>query len=288
VYVHATARDLDELEDKVREHLENGFTHLRVHSEVPGHTSLGHHLGKDANLWRPLELDQAPWEPRPYCRHVLRMFDRIRSVFGGEVELIHDVHERIPPIMAVQLAKDLEPYKLFFLEDVVAPEDQEPLRLIRAQSSTPIAMGELYVNQNEYVPVIRDRLIDFVRVHVSDIGGLTPSRKLATLCEFFGVRTAWHGPDDTAPPGLAANLHLDLSSPSFGIQEQLRPSFSEPLQEVFPGCPEIRDGMLWSNDLPGLGVDIDEAAAAKHPFPDHVFNGAWPEIRRADGSVLRP
>ena len=89
--------------------------------------------------------------------------------------------------------------------------------------SMPIAMGELYVNQNEYPPVIRDRLIDFIRVHISDIGGLTPARKLATLCEFFGVRTAWHGPSDTSPVGLAANLHLDLNAPHFGIQEQTTP-----------------------------------------------------------------
>jgi mannonate dehydratase len=60
------------------------------------------------------------------------------------------------------------------------------------------------------------------------------------------------------------------------------------MREVFPGCPEIRDGAMWSNDLPGLGVDLDEALAAKYPFPDDRYNGGWPEVRRADGTVVRP
>jgi mannonate dehydratase len=290
IYVHASARDFGELEDKIRGHMEAGIRHFRLDVPAPG-TSFGA-TGSAANpaeeLWRPLDLERSAWEPRPYARQVLEMFEHVRGALGEDVELLHDVHELLPPIMAVQLAKDLEAYKLFFLEDPVAPEDNEYLRMLRAQSSTPIAIGELYVNQHEYVPVIRDRLIDFIRVHISDIGGLTPARKLATLCEFFGVRTAWHGPSDTSPVGLSANLHLDLACPNFGIQEQMTPWFSEAMQEVFPGCPEIRDGALWSNDRPGLGVDLDERAAARHPFPDHVFNGAWPETRRADGTVVRP
>ena len=210
----------------------------------------------------------------------------IRARLGDEVELLHDVHERIPPILAIQLAKELEPYHLFFLEDLFAPEDLDYFRLLRQQTSTPIAMGELFVNQAEYVPLVSDRLIDFIRVHISDIGGLTPARKLAAFCEFFGVRTAWHGPGDVSPVGHAANLHLDLASSNFGIQEAYL--FRERTREVFPGCPEIRDGAMWTNDRPGLGIDIDEAQAARYPFPEHAYNGAWPEIRRADGAVIRP
>jgi mannonate dehydratase len=147
-------------------------------------------------------------------------------------------------------------------------------------------MGELYSNPAEYVPLIKERLIDFIRVHVSDIGGLSPARKLAAFCEFFGVRTAWHGPGDVSPVGHAANLHLDLACHNFGIQEAHL--FGERTREVFPGSPEIRDGMLWANDTPGLGVDLDEAAAARFPFPEHPLNGAWPPVRLADGTVQRP
>jgi mannonate dehydratase len=147
-------------------------------------------------------------------------------------------------------------------------------------------MGELFVNVNEILPLIQNRLIDFIRVHLSDIGGITPARKLAALCEFFGVRTAWHGPGDVSPVGHAANVHLDLVVPNFGIQEGYL--FPERTREVFPGTPEIRDGMLWANDRPGLGIDIDEAAAARYPFPEHPLNGAWPPVRLRDGTVQRP
>jgi mannonate dehydratase len=227
-----------------------------------------------------------PWEPTPYVRMVPGMFERLRNTFGEEPEFLHDVHERIPPIQAIQLAKDLEPYHLFFYEDPLAPEDIDYFRIMRQQSSIPIAMGELFVNVNEYLPLVRDRLIDFMRVHISDIGGITPARKLAALCEFFGVRTAWHGPGDVSPIGHAANLHLDLAVYNFGIQELAR--FGERTKEVFPGCPEVRDGMLWANDQPGLGIDVNEKQAAKYPFPEHPLNGAWPPVRRRDGTVVRP
>jgi mannonate dehydratase len=290
VYVHAHGRDVDELEDRIRAFGELGFRHIRCQVDVPGLATYGRGSAEPAGAGRAalgrLDPRQEPWEPAPYCRLVPRMFETIRARLGDELELLHDVHERIPPILAIQLAKDLEPYRLFFLEDLFAPEDQDYFRLLRPQTSTPLAMGELHVSQAEYLPLIRDRLIDFVRVHLSDIGGITPARKLAAFAELFGVRTAWHGPGDVSPVGHAANLHLDVASSNFGIQEAYL--FPERTRDVFPGCPEIRDGAMWTNDRPGLGIDIDEVQAARYPFPEHAYNGAWPEIRRADGAVVRP
>jgi mannonate dehydratase len=288
LYAHASGRDFDEVEDAARRFIEQGYRYVRCQVAVPGQSTYGSPGRRAAASNQPphLSRQQEPWEPGPYCRLVPRLFETMRSRLGEEVELLHDVHERIPPIMAIQLARDLEPYRLFFLEDPFAPEDVDYFRILRQQSAVPIAMGELFVNQAEYVPLIRDRLIDFIRVHISDIGGLSMARKLAALCEFFGVRTAWHGPGDVSPVGHAANLQLDLACSNFGIQEQH--NFGERTREVFPGCPEIREGMLWSNDQPGLGIDINEALAAKYPFPEHPYNGAWPEIRRLDGTVIRP
>jgi len=144
----------------------------------------------------------------------------------------------------------------------------------------------LFNNPQEYVPLIKDRLIDFIRVHISQIGGLSPARKLASLCEFFAVRTAWHGPGDVSPVGHAANVALDLACYNFGIQEET--NFRPETREVFPGCPEIRDGYMWANEAPGLGIDINEDLAAKYPFPEHRYNGAWEAIRMDDGTVVRP
>ncbi|GBD17062.1 D-galactonate dehydratase family member RspA [bacterium HR26] len=277
LYAHASGRDFQEVEEEARRYLEQGYRYIRCQVAVPGQATYG--VRGDAG-------GREVWEPSAYCRLVPRLFEYLRSRLGEEVELLHDVHERVPPIQAIQLAKDLEPYRLFFLEDPFAPEDIEYFRLLRQQAATPIAMGELFVNQAEYVPLIRDRLIDFIRVHISAIGGLSMARKLAALCEFFGVRTAWHGPGDVSPVGHAANLHLDLACYNFGIQEQHL--FGERTREVFPGCPEIRGGMLWPNDKPGLGVDIDEKLAAKYPFPEHPLHGGWAPVRRLDGTVVRP
>jgi mannonate dehydratase len=193
----------------------------------------------------------------------------------------------VPPILAIQLAKDLEPYKLFFLEDPLSPEDVGYFEKMRHQTSTPIAMGELFNNPNEWLSLVTNRLIDFIRIHISQVGGLTMARKVAAMCEFFAVRTAWHGPGDVSPVGHACNVHLDLVTPNFGIQEARL--FTQAEQDVFPGCPELKDGYYWANDKPGWGVDLNEKLAAKFPIQDDPpFDMRWGNYRRRDGSTVKP
>jgi mannonate dehydratase len=223
-------------------------------------------------------------QPEPYVRATAEMFERMRARFGPELELLHDIHERIHPLDALRLLKAVEPYRPFFIEDPVAPEDIGYFKLFRQQTSVPLAMGELFNNPHEWVGLITERLIDFIRVHLSQIGGLTPARKLAILAEWFNVRTAWHGPMDVSPVGHAANAHLDLASSNFGIQESV--NFNQAMQDVFPGAPTMKDGYMWVNEAPGLGVDIDEDLAAQFPFPDHP--GYWEPVRRRDGTSVRP
>ena len=188
------------------------------------------------------------------------------------------------PIEAVRLAKGLEPYRLFFLEDPLPPEQIAWFHSIRQQCAVPIAMGELFVNPTEWMPLVTNRLIDFIRVHISAIGGVTPARKLAALCEAFGVRTAWHGPADVSPVGHAANLHLDLSCPNFGVQEWM--PFTGAEQAIFPGCPQVRAGYMYPNDRPGLGIDLDEREAARYPCPNEPIQ--WTQTRTPDGTAVRP
>ena len=288
LYAHASGRDIEETTDSVRKYMEQGYRHVRAQVAISGYSTYGAggRTTSDQEVWTPISPDQRTFEPTPYVNTVIKLFDHLRSHLGDEVELLHDVHERIPPIQAITLAKELEKYRLFFLEDVFAPEDIEYLRVLRQQTSTSIAISELFNNSSEYVPMIKDRLFDFIRIHLSQIGGISPARKLAGLCEFFGIRTAWHGPGDVSPVGHAANLALDLACYNFGVQEQH--VFRQETQDVFPGCPEIRNGYLWSNDLPGLGIDIDENLAAKFPFSEHPLNGGWAPVRRLDGTVIRP
>ena len=195
-------------------------------------------------------------EPGPYLRSVPKMFEHIRATCGEQVELLHDIHERVPPIDAINLVKQLEPYRPFFIEDPFPPEANGYFRMLRQQTSTPIAMGELFNSPHEWVSLITERLIDFVRVHISQTGGLSVARKIAALAEWFGVRTAWHGPSDVSPPGHAANAHLDLAIHNFGIQEMVH--FSDELLAIFPGCPTVKNGYMVVNESPGLGVEIDE------------------------------
>ena len=180
--------------------------------------------------------------------------------------------------------KTSSPFKLFFLEDALAPEDIAWFRMIRAQCATPLAMGELFNNPHEWQALIQERLIDFIRMHISQMGGITPARNVAIFADMYGVRTAWHGPSDTSPVGHAANLQLDLWHPNFGVQEWYQPSELD--YAIFPGLPVVEDGYLYANDKPGLGIDIDEELAAKYPPADIVED--WTQTRLPDGSPARP
>jgi mannonate dehydratase len=145
-------------------------------------------------------------------------------------------------------------------------------------------MGELFNSPHEWVGLITERLIDFIRVHISQTGGLTVARKIAALAEWFQVRTAWHGPGDVCPVGHAANAHLDLAVHNFGIQESTQ--FNQATQDVFPGTPVLKNGYLYVNDTPGLGVDLNEELAKKFPLPENP--GYWLPVRKRDGTAVRP
>ena len=309
VYVHTSGDSYEEVGDKMQAFMEKGHHHIRVQVSTPGYATYGNRgaaAGTDTATNRDVSKGPIPitswlrdyddnklyahpggvFEPKPYMRSALGLFEYIRNRFGYGVEILHDVHERIPPILGVWFAKEVEKYQLFFLEDLFSPEDNDYFRIVREQCATPIAMGELYNSPHEIIPMIKDRLIDFMRMHMSQVGGITPAKKFAAMGELFSVRTAWHGPGDTSPVGHAANLMLDLNNYNFGIQEAAL--FGERTKEVFPGCPEVRDGMMWSNGKPGLGIDVDEKLAAKFPFKEREFGGAWDTVRRADGSMVKP
>ena len=286
VYVIPRGQDPVEYEEHVRMLLERGFHHIKF--GWGGRLTEG-----DKDHYEPTVItnkasisDGTIFEPTAVARSIVHAFEQFRSTFGPNPEILFDVKSRMPPIQALSMAKDVEQFKPYFMEDLFAPEDNDYYRLLREQTSTPIAMGELYSNPQEIVPMIKDRLLDFLRLHISTIGGLTPARKLAALCEAFNVRTAWHGSADVSPVGHAANLMLDMNVWNFGIQEaSCYLNTHETLKEVFPGTPEVRGGYMWPNGKPGLGVDINEQLAARFPFKDPGSAGGV--TRRADGTVTR-
>lgn len=293
IYRHADGRDLDELCDKILAYRELGITHVRCQSGGYGGRPYG-----EAPTSAPRGAAKGVYlEGKRYMRETVKLFEGLRSRLGFDVELCHDVHERLHPIDAIRLACALDPFELFFLEDAIPLEEGEWLRQLRNKTQTPLAQGELFNNPYEWRFLITERLIDFIRVHLSQIGGITPGRKLQILAEQFGVRTAWHGPGDMSPLAHAANIHIDLAARNFGIQEW---SGIEPpnfviqqlkgprgaLLDVFPGLPQFHQGHVYANDLPGLGVDVNELEASKYPCENPEI--LWTQTRLQDGSLHAP
>lgn len=290
IYSHASGREIPETIDQAHKLMAQGIKAVRLQVGVPGMAAYGAGTAPVKTPQSPVaEPQDEIFEPEPYVRRTLDLFAAARKELGGEIQLLHDVHERIPPRLAVQFAKDMEQFRLFFLEDLLSPENIAYFRQIRANCTTPLAMGELFNSPHEWYGVIKDSIIDYLRVHVSQAGGLTPCRKMIAVAEAFQVKSAWHGPGDVSPIGHCANVTLDLISPNFGIQEWT--FANDKVREVFQGYPEVREGYVYANEKPGWGVEIDIKAAARYPFGAEngsrkALNGGWGVVRRADGSVI--
>ncbi len=281
-YTHANGRSPEAVAENVQEYMEMGYKHVRIQMGGYGGVSDMEPDFKEAGFGSETDgfMDQ-----HAYLKGVPKMFETVRKVCGDRIELCHDIHERIQPNDAINLCRELEEYRPFFIEDPFSPENMGYFELLRKQTSVPIAMGELLNNPHEWVGPMTNRWYDFIRIHISQIGGISPAMKVARLGEWFNVKTAWHGPGDTSPVGHAANTHIALAVWNFGIQEMHR-TVKEELQEVFPGAPYSGDGYAHINEAPGLGVDINEKAAAKWPIAES-FPG-YGRVRKYDGTVIRP
>ena len=212
-------------------------------------------------------------------RKILDAFTEFRKQMPANIGLGLDAHSIVDPVRGVQLAKDLEQFRLFFCEDLFSPEEAGHYAVVRQQCATPMAIGELWNNPHEWQPLVQGRQIYYIRHHVSHIGGFTAARKIAAFCENFEVRFAWHGAPNS-PVGHACNLTLDLTHENFGIHEHF--DYPPVVQDIFQGRVQIKDGYAWINEKPGWGMEVDEALAAKHPINDEHPN----EFRTPDGTVI--
>ena len=307
MFANVGGRDVKELEDNARARIAEGYKHLRV-AALGGDGSGGgpgaaRGAGPGGRGGGPATQGNSPGgggagsarfgergpmfpqraQGHVYMNNLITSLEHLRKTIGFGVDMCAEVDFRLTPSEGLVLAKALEPFRMFWVEEVFAPEDLAWHETLRRQCATPVAWGEVSVSQIEWVPLVANRWIDFMRMHISACGGLNMGRKVAAMCEFFGVRTAWHGPGNVSPVGHAVNTHIDFAVPNFGCGEGA--PFSAQLQEIFPGCPERKNGMTYSNDLPGLGIDIDEKAAAKYaPKTPGTDRG----VRCYDGSPCRP
>ncbi|HEY0990825.1 MAG TPA: D-mannonate dehydratase ManD [Kofleriaceae bacterium] len=281
VYGHASGGDIDEVVRAARHYVELGYQAIRAQAGVPG-LAATYGVGRGDLYYEPAERGLPPeqlWSTEKYLASVPRLFERLRKELGPDVHLLHDAHHRLTPIEAARLGKALEPYHLFWLEDPVPAELQDGFRLIRQHTTTPLAVGEVFSSIHDCQTLITEQLIDYIRTTVVHAGGITHLRRIAHLGELYHVRTGSHGATDLSPVCMAAALHFDISVHNFGIQEYMR--HSDDTDRVFPHCYRFSDGALEPGEAPGLGVEIDEALAAKFPYQRAYL----PVNRKLDGTI---
>ena len=282
VYGHASGESLEGMLDDFAAYLDKGYLAVRAQCAIPGmNTVYGVHPG-DKGLYEPASGNlptEESWETGPYLRFAPKMLGAVRERFGFDVHLLHDVHHRLSPIEAGRLGRDLEEHRLFWMEDATPAEDQSAFRLIRQHTTTPLAVGEVFNSIWDCQQLITERLIDYIRASVSHAGGISHLRKIFSLAELYGVRSGSHGAGDLSPVSFAAALHLDMAIPNFGIQEYM--GHRDPAGEVFKSNYSFHNGLMHPGDAPGLGVEVDEEAAARFPYDPKYL----PVNRRTDGSV---
>ena len=292
VYGHASGADYAALKDAVSGYLEEGYTAVRVQAGVPGLGQIygvagnkpgtrydyepAHRAPDGSSATRPTEES---WDTPAYLAFMPEIFGRLREDFDSGLRILHDGHHRMSPIEAARFAKDVEPHRLFWLEDCTPGEDQGALRLVRSHSTTPLAIGEVFNSVYDYQTLITERLIDYVRSSVTHAGGITAMKKLLDFAAIYGVKSGMHGPTDVSPVGMAAALHLDLAIHNFGIQEYM--PHNETTLEVFQTSYTFDRGFLHPGDAPGLGVELDEKSAAHFDYTKAYL----PVNRLMDGTV---
>lgn len=282
-YDHAGGNDVASAVDSVQKSMAKGYRHIRI--QFGGYGGGGFIPPGQGS--RPEGAKPGPaFDEEVYVDRVSKMFEEVRAKIGMGPKFCHDVHSHLTGMNAAEFCRRLQPLQMYFVEDVLAPEQIAWYKHIRQVCTTPQAVGEVFTHPYEYLPLITERLIDFVRCRVSGIGGITPAKKIATLCEVFGCKTAFQEGGENDPINQLAAYHVDICSPGFGIQEEN--GFPASVREMMPGVAEIRNGYLYGSGKPGLGIEINEQLAAKYPLQPITDGGPYKLDRAMDGSVVKP
>ncbi|HEY7838982.1 MAG TPA: D-mannonate dehydratase ManD [Terriglobales bacterium] len=281
VYSHANGRDLEETADAVAKYIEQGYLAVRAQTGVPGLPST-YGVSADKTAYEPAKAglpEEHVWSTEKYMRHVPLLFEKLRARFGFEPHLLHDAHHRLTPIQAGRLGKDLEPYRLFWLEDPTPAELQEGFGVIRQHTTTPLAVGEVFDSVWDCYKLIREQWIDYLRMDVLHGGGVTPMQKIAAYADMHHVQTGSHGATDLSPITMGTALHFDIAVHNFGIQEYMH--FAPATEEVFPHDYRFEGGYMHPGESAGHGVGFNEKLAARYPYQRAYL----PVNRKLDGTL---
>ena len=287
VYAHATGADLPELKDVIAGYVDDGYKAVRVQCGIPDMPSASYAVPEERGSGKHYITDYSGirpkvevWDTDRYMRYMPGALEDIRSHFGPDLKILHDVHHRLLPREAAEFGKAVEPVGLYWMEDPTPAEDQDALRIIRQHTTVPIAIGEVFNSIWECNKLIEDELIDFIRISATYAGGITHVKRIVDLAGLHHVRTGFHGPPSHSPLCMAAQAHLNAWAPNFGIQEYLVLGTPE-CDALFPSQHYLKNGHFYVSDAPGLGVDFDEDEAGKYEYQP----GSHPIVRLEDGTL---
>jgi galactonate dehydratase len=214
-------------------------------------------------------------------RYAEKMMETLREAVGDQVDILIDCHGRHSLGNAVEFCRVLAPYRPYFIEEPVSPDNVEVLLEVRKASPVPIATGERLVTRYQFREVIEKQACHVIQPDLCHCGGLWEAKKIAAMAEIYSIGVAPHNP--LGPVANAAALHFDLSTPNFLIQEDMLADV--PWRwEVVQHSLKTKNGYWLPTEAPGLGIEVDEAAAARHPFKQEIIHSTT--IRAQDNAIL--
>ncbi|HEX7446600.1 MAG TPA: mandelate racemase/muconate lactonizing enzyme family protein [Pirellulales bacterium] len=204
----------------------------------------------------------------------------VREAVGSRIGLMIEFHGRLSSQAAQAMIGDLEGFNPAWCEEPIGPESIELLVELKRQTRVPIAAGERLYTLADFYRLISLRAVDVVQMDIAHCGGLLAAKKIAAVAAMQDVRIAPHC--SIGPVALAAALHFDVSTPNFEIQESFA-EFDVPWRaELVGGWNPVLNGELTLGDAPGLGIELNEAALAAHPYVPGAFPSLWDERWLAD------
>ena len=217
-------------------------------------------------------------EPVESIRAAQEQMALVREAVGPDIQICLDVHTRLDTAHVISLCRELEPYKPFFIEDPLRAENPGSYRTLARHVRLPIAAGEQWASKWAFRQVVEEELINYARIDLCNVGGITEALKITHWCETHYIDIAPHNP--LGPVSAAACVALCMASTNVGVQEMPRRPGSFDT-DLFPVQIDWSDGYARATDRPGLGVELDESVAESRPLK----NGGWPPLlRRNDGA----
>lgn len=205
---------------------------------------------------------------------------RYREAVGNDVDLCIEIHRRLTPAEAVALAEGIAPYHPMFYEDPIPPDSLDAMVDVSRKIKIPIATGERFFTMQQFATLLERGAVQYIRPDVCMAGGLTQSKKIAALAEAHNAQVVPHNP--LSPVSTAACVQLAACIPNFALQEYPQGEHEPPKSEIVRGALTLENGFLIVPDAPGIGVELAEGAAERHPYRPRELKTRL----HADGSVV--